>query len=139
MIALTYGMITNIDDRIGMVMDALRASGADRNTVVVFTSDHGDLMGDHGIVLKGPLHYQSLVRVPLIWREPGRAPAAVRDDLVSSIDLPARDPHPRRHRTAQRQSGPCAGSPSGTPLDRSRRRADRGEPATRLSRASTSP
>ena len=70
MIALTYGMITNIDDRIGMVMDALRDSGADSNTVVIFTSDHGDLMGDHGIVLKGPLHYQGLIRVPLIWREP---------------------------------------------------------------------
>lgn len=89
MIALTYGMITNIDDRIGMVMDALRASGADENTVVIFTADHGDLMGDHGIVLKGPLHYQSLIRVPLIWREPGSAPAAVRSDLVSSMDLPA--------------------------------------------------
>lgn len=91
MIALTYGMITNIDDRIGIVMDALRASGADANTVVVFTSDHGDLMGDHGIVLKGPLHYQSLIRVPLIWREPGRAGDAglVRSDLASSIDLPA--------------------------------------------------
>ncbi|MCP5259864.1 MAG: sulfatase-like hydrolase/transferase [Burkholderiaceae bacterium] len=92
MIALTYGMITNIDDRVGMVMDALRASGADRNTVVVFTADHGDLMGDHGIVLKGPLHYQSLVRVPLIWREPpadGAVQPAVREDLASSIDLPA--------------------------------------------------
>lgn len=89
MIALTYGMISNIDDRVGLVMDALRDSGADQNTVVVFTADHGDLMGDHGIVLKGPLHYQSLIRVPLIWREPSGAPAAVRSDLVSSMDLPA--------------------------------------------------
>ncbi|AZG11227.1 DUF4976 domain-containing protein [Pigmentiphaga sp. H8] len=92
MIALTYGMITNVDDRIGMVMQTLRAVGADENTVVVFTSDHGDLMGDHGIMLKGPLHYQGLVRVPLIWREPGGAPArqsCTRDDLASAIDLPA--------------------------------------------------
>ncbi len=89
MIALTYGMITNIDDRIGLVMEALRASGADKNTVVVFTSDHGDLMGDHGIVLKGPLHYQGLIRVPLIWREPESTQVTVRTDLVSSIDLPA--------------------------------------------------
>ena len=89
MIALTYGMITNIDDRVGLVMDALHASGADDNTVVVFTADHGDLMGDHGIVLKGPLHYQGLIRVPLIWREPGQAGGVVRDDLASSIDLPA--------------------------------------------------
>jgi arylsulfatase len=91
MIALTYGMITNIDDRIGMVMDTLKACGADENTVVIFTSDHGDRMGDHGIVLKGPLHYQSLVRVPMIWREPASVSkeAAVRQDLVSSMDLPA--------------------------------------------------
>lgn len=92
MIALTYGMITNIDDRIGMVLHTLRECGVDDNTVVIFTSDHGDLMGDHGIVLKGPLHYQGLVRVPFIWREPGGAGngiSEVRDDLVSSIDLPA--------------------------------------------------
>lgn len=92
MIALTFGMITNIDDRIGMVMDTLRRCGVDKNTVVIFTADHGDLMGDHGIVLKGPLHYQGLVRVPFIWRDPTvdpGAPALRRDDLVSSIDLPA--------------------------------------------------
>jgi arylsulfatase len=90
MTALTYGMISNIDDRIGLVMEALRATGADQDTVVIFTADHGDLMGDHGIVLKGPLHYQGLVRVPFIWREPQQAnppAAAVRKDLVSSIDL----------------------------------------------------
>lgn len=90
MIALTYGMVTNIDDRIGMVMEALRASGLDENTVVVFTSDHGDLMGDHGIVLKGPLHYQGLIRVPFIWRDPsGRGRGEVRSDLTSSMDLGA--------------------------------------------------
>lgn len=92
MIALTFGMITNIDDRIGMVMETLKKCGVDQNTVVIFTADHGDLMGDHGIVLKGPLHYQGLVRVPFIWRDPAaasEAPAARRDDLVSSIDLAA--------------------------------------------------
>ncbi|MFC6284137.1 MULTISPECIES: sulfatase family protein [Polaromonas] len=91
-IALTYGMISNIDDRIGMVMQTLKDCGADANTVVIFTSDHGDLMGDHGLMLKGPIHYQGLVRVPFIWRDP-QAPAGekggVREDLVSSIDLPA--------------------------------------------------
>lgn len=86
-LALTYGMITNIDDRIGMVMQALRDLGLDDNTVVIFTADHGDLMGDHGIMLKGPLHYQGLVRVPFIWREPGGGQPAVRSDLASSMDL----------------------------------------------------
>lgn len=86
-IALTYGMITNIDDRIGRVMQTLRECGLDRDTVVVFTSDHGDLMGDHGIVLKGPLHYQGLIRVPFIWRDPAAAERGVRRDLASSMDL----------------------------------------------------
>lgn len=89
-IALTYGMITNIDDRVGMVMQALKDCGVDRNTVVIFTSDHGDLMGDHGTMLKGPLHYQGLIRVPFIWREPDDLAGdgtAVRDDLVSTMDL----------------------------------------------------
>lgn len=87
-IALTYGMITNIDDRIGLVMKALRDTGADKDTVVIFTSDHGDLMGDHGLLLKGPLHYQGLIRVPLIWRDPHAAgEGAVRDELTSTLDL----------------------------------------------------
>lgn len=91
MIALTYGMISNIDDRVGLVLDALKACGADRDTVVIFTSDHGDLMGDHGIVLKGPLHYQGLIRTPLIWNDPQspEATGATREDLTSTIDLPA--------------------------------------------------
>lgn len=89
-IALTYGMISNVDDRIGMVMQALRDCGADDNTVVVFMSDHGDLMGDHGVMLKGPLHYQGLIRVPFLWRDTAaaqRGAAPSRSDLVSSIDL----------------------------------------------------
>ncbi len=86
-IALTYGMITNIDDRVGLVLDTLRDLGLERDTVVVFTSDHGDLMGDHGIMLKGPLHYQGLVRVPFIWKEPRGGSPEVRADLASSMDL----------------------------------------------------
>lgn len=88
--ALTYGMITNIDDRIGMVMQTLQDCGVADNTVVIFVSDHGDLMGDHNAMLKGPMHYQGLVRVPFIWSEPGGGAGGqmvVRDDLVSSIDL----------------------------------------------------
>lgn len=86
-IALTYGMITNIDDRIGMIMTRVRELGLDRDTIVIFTSDHGDFMGDHGLMLKGPLHYQGLVRVPLIWSDPLDGRAGTRSDLVSSMDL----------------------------------------------------
>jgi arylsulfatase A-like enzyme len=70
-----------------MVMDRLRELDLERDTVVIFTSDHGDLMGDHGVMLKGPLHYQGLVRVPFIWKDPEGDRQQVRTDLASSMDL----------------------------------------------------
>jgi len=90
-LALTYGMITMIDDVIGRILARLTALGLDQNTIVIFTSDHGDFMGDHGLLLKSALHYQSLIRVPFLWMDPGHtgyagtAPQA----LASTIDLPA--------------------------------------------------
>ncbi|MEO0360987.1 MAG: sulfatase-like hydrolase/transferase, partial [Pseudomonadota bacterium] len=89
-IALTYGMITMIDDAVGRVVRRLEALGLDENTIVIFTSDHGDYMGDHGLMLKLLLHYQSIIRVPFIWRDPA-APGggAAHDDLGSSIDISA--------------------------------------------------
>src|SRR5690606_15656951 len=69
-IALTYGSITMIDDTIGRVLQTLKDLGMDRNTVVIFTSDHGDFMGDHQLMFKGPLHYHGLIRVPFIWSDP---------------------------------------------------------------------
>ena len=69
-IALTYGMITMIDDAVGRILQRLGALGLSENTVVIFNADHGDFMGDHQLLLKGALHYQALVRVPFIWRDP---------------------------------------------------------------------
>lgn len=87
-IALTYGMISMIDDRIGMVLAKLRQLGLEGNTVVIFTADHGDFMGDHQLLLKGALHYQGLVRVPFIWADPGRSDAgATRGDLGGTLDI----------------------------------------------------
>src|SRR5690606_28283301 len=70
-LALTYGMITMVDDAVGRILRKLEATGLAENTVVIFTSDHGDFMGDHGLMLKGPIHYQGVVRVPFIWNDPG--------------------------------------------------------------------
>ena len=87
-IALTYGMITMIDDAVARVLAALARLDLAQNTIVIFTSDHGDYMADHGIMLKAGLHYQGLIRVPFIWREPeGRAQVSAA--LGSSIDIPA--------------------------------------------------
>lgn len=54
----------------------------------MFTSDHGDLMGDHQLMLKGPVHYQGLVRVPFIWRDTAdRRTHGRREALAATIDI----------------------------------------------------
>lgn len=88
LIALTYGMVAMIDDAVGRIVTRLEQLGLADNTVIVFTSDHGDWMGDHGLMLKGPIHYGGMVRVPFIWADPTRrSMPAVATDLASSIDI----------------------------------------------------
>ncbi|MEX0729631.1 MAG: sulfatase-like hydrolase/transferase [Aquisalimonadaceae bacterium] len=88
--ALSCGMIAMIDDAVGEILDRLEALDLSRDTVVVFTSDHGDFLGDHRLLLKGPIHYQSLVRVPLLWRDTGgQAANGDSSELASTIDIAA--------------------------------------------------
>ncbi len=82
-----YGMVSQLDHGIGRVLAALAARGLADDTLVLFTSDHGDFLGDHGLMLKGPIHYEALLRVPLVVRGPGFAPGRVVDDPVGTIDL----------------------------------------------------
>ena len=84
--AAEYGMIEMIDQGVGQVLAALEHSGAAEDTIVVFTSDHGDMFGDHGLMLKGWMHYQGTLRVPLVIARPGQAPRRT-DSLASSLDL----------------------------------------------------
>jgi arylsulfatase len=88
LIAHYYGMITLIDDQVGRLLRTLSDTGLDDRTIVVATSDHGELLGDHGLIFKGPHHYDSLLRVPTIVRVPreGR-PGRRRGELVEQIDL----------------------------------------------------
>lgn len=89
-IALTYGMITMVDDAIGRVLDKLKVLGLNEDTVVIFTTDHGDYMGDHGLMLKLLLHYQSITRIPFIWNDPQAHDQPEWDhSLGSSIDISA--------------------------------------------------
>ncbi len=85
-IAATYGAIEMIDDGIGRVLDALETLGIRDDTIIVFTSDHGDMMGDHGLFLKGFMHYRGTLQVPMVIDVPGK-PAARTDALAASIDL----------------------------------------------------
>ncbi len=84
--ALTCGMIAMIDDAVGEILACLEANGLADNTVVVFTSDHGDFLGDHGLLLKGPAHFEGITHVPFIWAEPG-APAGTADTMAGTIDI----------------------------------------------------
>jgi len=81
-----------VDHQIGRVLDTLSARpDIDRNTVVVFTSDHGEYAGSHGLRGKGAAVYDESIRVPLFVRDPsGRltpTPGAARNQLTSSVDL----------------------------------------------------
>ena len=86
--ALTYGTITCIDHYIGQILASLDKLGLSKNTMIIYTSDHGDLMGDHGMLLKGPSPFNGVLQVPLIWKVPELTKQGVSDSLVSSIDIP---------------------------------------------------
>ncbi len=71
-----YGMVSMVDWNVGRVLEALRRLGAERDTLVIFTSDHGDMQGGHGMYGKTNYSiYEETTRVPLVMRFPGRMPA----------------------------------------------------------------
>lgn len=72
LIAAYYAMIKLIDDQVGRILAALAECGQRENTIVLFMSDHGEMLGDHGLIQKGCRFYEGLVRVPMIWSWPGR-------------------------------------------------------------------
>ena len=83
-----YAMIELIDHNVGRMLDALEETGQTENTVVIFTSDHGETLGDHGLLLKGCRFYESLVHVPLVVSWPGRFRHGLRSSaLVELTDL----------------------------------------------------
>ena len=81
--------MADVDRQIGIVLNALRESGLERDTVVIFTSDHGDHDGEHRLTMKRSF-YEAAVHVPLLVRWPGRVPAGRVDDvhlINNGIDL----------------------------------------------------
>ena len=86
--AAYYAMIAQIDDRLADMLQALQDSGQAEDTLVIFTSDHGETLGDHGLIQKGCRFYEGLVRVPLVMVWPGRIEPGLRSDaLVELTDL----------------------------------------------------
>jgi len=87
-LASYYGMIELIDENVGRMLDALEQTGQREKTLVIFTSDHGNLIGDHGLNMKGCRFYEGLVNVPLIFSWPGRIQQdRVCDCLVELTDI----------------------------------------------------
>ena len=85
-----YAMVSLVDDEVGRILAALEEQGLAEDTVVIFTSDHGEMLGDHQLMLKGPMMYDCAIKVPLLIRMPGRIPAGTRvQELVQWIDLTA--------------------------------------------------
>ncbi len=88
LIAHYLGFCALVDDQVGSILDHLDRSGLLENTIVVFTSDHGDMMGSHALDKKGyPLHYDEALRVPLVAAGPGIEPRQRNESLVSLLDL----------------------------------------------------
>jgi arylsulfatase A-like enzyme len=81
-----YAMVKLVDDQVGRILDALEKSGRAKNTIVVFTADHGDMAGGHGMVWKSTsAFYDDVATVPLLIRFPGRIPAGTTASFAANL------------------------------------------------------
>ena len=81
-----YAMITGVDEQFGRILKALKDQGLDKNTIVLFTSDHGNCLGIHDMVSKNN-HYEESMRIPFILNWPGKIHPGQTDLLISSPDI----------------------------------------------------
>jgi arylsulfatase A-like enzyme len=85
-----YASIAFLDEQIGRLLTCLDSQGLTGSTLVIFVSDHGDMLFDRGLFTKGAYFYDASVRVPLLMRLPGRVPAGVRvGTVVQHMDITA--------------------------------------------------
>jgi arylsulfatase A-like enzyme len=88
LIAHYYGFCSLVDTQVGKILRYLRIRGLDDNTIVVYLSDHGDMMSSHGMFQKGhPMHYEETTRVPMIIRHPDGGTAGRVEGFVSLMDV----------------------------------------------------
>jgi arylsulfatase A-like enzyme len=82
-----FRLIEKVDQLVGRVVDRLKSTGQYENTLIVFTSDHGDLMASHRSPFKGPMMYEELTRIPLVFSWPGVLPESeIREQLNVNAD-----------------------------------------------------
>lgn len=82
-----WAMCDLVDIAVGKVLEALEKSNQRNDTIVIFMSDHGEMLGDHGIYLKGPYFYDPAIKVPLIINYPGKIIPVQNDGLLEMIDI----------------------------------------------------
>jgi arylsulfatase A-like enzyme len=82
-----YAMITEIDYEYGKIIDLLEEKGELDNTLIIFTSDHGEALASHGIYAKNLAAFEEIYRIPMIISGPDIKKEKVSEDLVSSMDL----------------------------------------------------
>ena len=85
--AAYYGMVSQLDWSLGLVLDTLEAQGLRDNTIVFFISDHGEFLGDHGIPAKAPFLLDCMLHVPCLISVPGGAAGLTTERLVESVDV----------------------------------------------------
>lgn len=86
--AAYYAMCDFIDVQVGRMLEYLETSGQLENTLIIFTSDHGEHLGDHGMYLKGPCFYENDIHVPLLLSMPSKIPGGrVCDSLMELVDI----------------------------------------------------
>ena len=85
-VARYYGLVSQLDDAVGRVLQVLEETGLAENTIVIYTSDHGDTCGGHGMLDKHYVLYDDVTRIPLIIRWPGVAkPGQVAEEFVTHM------------------------------------------------------
>ncbi len=84
-LAVYYGMVSLMDKYIGKILDKLDELGLAEDTVVVFSTDHGHFVGQHGLNAKGPFHYEDMIKIPYIVRYPGNVPAGKRSAAMQTV------------------------------------------------------
>ncbi|MEM7130710.1 MAG: sulfatase-like hydrolase/transferase [Chloroflexota bacterium] len=88
--AIYYGMVSFMDQQIGRILDKLDELGIADNTIVVFSTDHGHFIGQHGLIAKGAFHYEDMLKLPFIVRYPGHVPSGQTSNALQAlIDLPS--------------------------------------------------
>lgn len=85
--AAYWAMCDLLDDQVGRMLAALAETDQLQNTLIIYMSDHGEMLGDHGIYLKGPYFYEPAIRVPLIVAGPGIPAGRTSRALVELLDL----------------------------------------------------